>query len=339
MLLKFLVLIGMSILAMIPPAQAEWSAIADGNLYYTDGVALFSATRRSNIDGDPTQPVLDVSRTGFGSDMVFEPGALISNAITTGLGRTAFSIKPQGFVYAVNPEWSQASVAAEALHSFTPNTALRLRYFTAPDQLLGNTEKHGGEHGGEHGAETETFADMRVTSHIGYIRLEQRLSDHWEFRIQGRVGKRLFNDAFHGRNTTFWTIGPHIFWRATDHMKLFVAYHYERGLNSGRHEFEAEEDFSYVNHFFAVGLDAELMPRLELELDFHYERSNFTSGIPEDEHNGGHENIFLGNGRLLYKLTDQTALTLSVQRANRRVNFAQTHFFNTNVGVGIIHRF
>ena len=335
MLLRVLLLIGISVMADISPALAEWSATADGYWYYTDDVALFSATRRSNIDGDPSQPVLDVSRTGSGSDMVFEPGFLISNAITTGLGRTVFSVKPQGFVYAVNPEWSQASVAAEALHSFTPNTALRLRYFTAPDQLLGNTEKHGGEHE----AETETFANMRVTSHIGYIRLEQRLSDHWEVRFQGRVGKRLYNDAFHQRNTTFWTIGPHIFWRATDHVKLFFAYHYERGLNGGRLESEAEEDFSYTHHFFAVGCDVELMPRLELELDFHYERNNFTSGIPEDEHNGGHENIFLGNGRLLYKLTDQTALTLSVQRANRNLNFHQTHSFNTNVGVGVIHRF
>jgi hypothetical protein len=335
MLLTVLFLIGISTLASVSSALAEWSAQGEGILYYTDDVALFSATRRSNIDGDPTQPVLDVSRTGFGSDMVFEPGALISNAITTGLGRTAFSIKPQGFVYAVNPEFSQASVAVEALHSFTPNTALRLRYYTAPDQLLGSIDKHEGEHEGE----TGTLADVRLTSHIGYIRLEQRLSDHWEFRLQGRVGKRIYNDAFSMLNTTFWTIGPHIFWRATDHVKFFVAYHYERGLNTGRLAFEAEGDVSYVHHFFAVGCDAELMPHLELELDFHYERNNFTSGIPEDERNDGHENIFLGNGRLLYKLTNQTALTLSVQRANRKQNFHQTHDHNTNIGVGVIHRF
>ena len=74
MLLRGLLLIGISTLAGIPPALAEWSVTADGYLYYTE--------------------------------------------------------KPQGFVYAVNPEWSQASIAAEILHSFTPNTALRLRYYT-----------------------------------------------------------------------------------------------------------------------------------------------------------------------------------------------------------------
>lgn len=85
MLLRVLLLLGLSTLAWIAPALAEWSVVGDGYLYYTDDVALFSAVRRSTMDGDPTQPVLDVSRTGVGSDMVFEPGALISNAITTGL--------------------------------------------------------------------------------------------------------------------------------------------------------------------------------------------------------------------------------------------------------------
>lgn len=65
MLLKVLVVIGISILAMITPAQAEWSGTDDGNLYYTDDVALFSATRRSNIDGkltDNTAVTLSVQR-------------------------------------------------------------------------------------------------------------------------------------------------------------------------------------------------------------------------------------------------------------------------------------
>lgn len=120
MLLRVLFLIGLSFVAGISEAFAEWSVTANGNIFYTDDVALFSATRRSGIDGDPSQPVLDVTRTGLGSDMVFEPGFLISNSITTGLGRTVFSIKPQGFIFAVNPEWSQASVAVEALHSLPP---------------------------------------------------------------------------------------------------------------------------------------------------------------------------------------------------------------------------
>lgn len=52
----------------------------------------------------------------------------------------------------------------------------------------------------------------------------------------------------------------------------------------------------YTNDFFALGFDAELMPHLVLEVVFHYERTNFTTGILEDERNGGHENIFLETG-------------------------------------------
>lgn len=81
------------------------------------------------------------------------------------------------------------------------------------------------------------------------------------------------------------------------------------------------------------------MPHLELELDFHYERNNWTSGLLEDERNGEHENIFQGTGRLLYQVTDRTSLTLFVQRANRRVNVHQTVDHNTNIGIGAIHRF
>lgn len=331
MSLKVPTLAGVSILLAISPAMAEWSVTTSGNLFYTDDVALFSATRRSSIDGDPSQPVLDISLTGKGSDMVFEPGLLVSNSITSPLGRTAFSLKAQGFVYAVNPEFAQGSVALEALHSFTPNTTIRLRYYAAPDQLLGNSE--------ERRSGTGSLQDERVTSHIGYVRLEQRLTENWEFRLQGRVGARQYNEAFAQRDTIFWTIGPHIFWRVANHLKLFAGYHYERGLSEGRHQIQFEDDNSYVHHFVAIGLDAELMDHLELELDFHYERNNWTSGIPGDERNGGHENIFQGNARLLYQLTEHTGLTFNFQRAQRRQNFEQTHDHNTNVSAGVVYRF
>ncbi len=329
--LKPLGMLALVMMGATSPAMADWSVTTGGALFYTDDVALFSATRRSSIDGDPSQPVLDTSRTGIGSDMVFEPGLLVSNVIASGLGRTALSVKAQGFVFAVNPEFTQASVALEALHSFTPDTAIRLRYYIAPDQLLGNSE--------ERRSGTNSFQEERVTSHIGYARFEQHLAQNWEVRLQGRVGVRRYNEAFAQRDTTFWTIGPHVFWRATNHLKLFAGYHYERGLSAGRHQVQFEDDNSYVQHFVAVGLDAELMEHLELELDFHYERNNWTSGIPGDERFGGHENIFQGNARLLYQLTEHAGLTFNFQRAQRRQNFEQTHDHNTNVGTGVIYRF
>jgi hypothetical protein len=318
-------------LVAIYPAMAEWSVTASGHLFYTDDVVLFSATRRSNLDADPTQPVLDTSPTRPGSDMVFEPGLLVSKLTTSPLGRTVFSVKAQGFVYTVNPEFSQGSVALEALHTFTPNTGVRLRYFTAPDQFLGEFE--------EHRTGTDSLQNVRVTSHIGFIRVEQRLSENWEVQLLGRIGVRRYNESFAQRDTTFWTIGPHVIWRLTDHAKLMLGYHYERGLADGRNQVQFEDDVSYVNNFVSLSLDAEIMEHLELELDAHYEHHDFTSTLPGDEHNGAHVNAVLGGARLLYRLTEHTGLVLGFQRIQLTQNRELTHNHNTNVSAGIIYRF
>lgn len=316
------------VLAAAP--STGWSTTGGGTLFYTDDVALFSATRRSSLDGDPSQPVLDVSRTGIGKDMVFEPYVRLSRLIPSALGETELSVRIRGFVFATNPEFSQSGIHLEAIHGFTPRTVLRLRYFTAPDQLLGQTELHGSE---------DNLQDMRVTSHLGTVRLDHRLSEHWEIQLLGRAGIRNFNDQFLQRDILLWRIGPHLLYHLNHHARVIVGYHYERGLADGRHEAELHDDASYVHHFASIGIEADLMEHLELELDFHYERNNFTSGNPEDERFNGHENIFLGSGRLSYQLTDHTAVTFMVQRSNRRQNFHQTHDHNTNVSVGAVYRF
>ena len=300
-------------------------------MFYTDDTALFSATRHSSLDGDPSQPVLDISRTGVGSDMVFEPTIRVMKYIPSSYGKTEFVFRARGFMYAVNPEFSQANLHLEAVHAFTAATAVRLRYFTVPNQLLGLTE--------ERRSGTDQLQDERVTSHLGSIRLDQRLSEHWEVQLFGRAGSRHYNEPFEQRNTLLWTVGPHLVWHMTHHTRMVFGYHYERGLAQGRHHPEFRDDISYVHHFAAVSLETQLMEHLELELDFHYERNNFTSGLLDDERNGGHENIFQGNGRLFYQVTDRTTLMLTVQRANRRQNFEQTHDHNTNVSAGLIYRF
>jgi hypothetical protein len=128
--------------------------------------------------------------------------------------------------------------------------------------------------------QTETVQEERVTSHIGSLRLERRLSDKWEVRLLGRFGSRTYNDAFDYRDTTFWTIGPHLLWHFSERFALVVGYHYERGLADGRKQPELEDDISYVNHYVTVGLEGELTERLSVETGFHYERNNWTSGIP-----------------------------------------------------------
>ncbi len=317
-------------LALAVPPNVGWSVTSGGSLFYTDDVALFSATRRSSLDGDPSQPVLDVSRTGIGKDMVFEPYVRVSKLLPSSFGETELSARVRGFVYARNPEFSQGSVYLEAIHGFTPQTILRLRYFTAPDQLLGQTELHGSE---------TNIQDMRVTSHLGTIRLDHRLSEHWEIQLLGRAGIRRYNDPFAHRDTLLWRVGPHLLYHVNHHARVILGYHYEQGLAEGRHEVELHDDVSYRHHFASIGLEVDLLEHLELELDFHYERNNFTTDDPEDERFDGHENIFIGSGRLSLQVTDHAALTLTVQRSNRNQNFHQTHDHNTNISLGVIYRF
>ncbi|MCP9439037.1 MAG: hypothetical protein NNA20_08770 [Nitrospira sp.] len=307
-----------------------WSVTSGGSLFYTDDVALFSATRRSSLDGDPSQPVLDVSRTGIGKDMVFEPYIRVSRLIASFLGETELSARVRGFLYARNPEFSQGSMYLEAIHQFTPRTILRFRYFTAPHQLLGQTDVPGLEH---------HVQDMRVTSHLGTVRFDHRLSEHWEVQLLCRAGVRNFNDPFAHRDTVLWRIGPHLLYHVNHHARVIVGYHYEQGLSDGRHEVAFHDDVSYEHHFASVGLEVDLLEHLELELDFHYERNNFTTEDPEDERFGAHENIFIGSGRLSLQVTDHAALTLTVQRSNRDQSFHQTHDHNTNISMGVIYRF
>jgi hypothetical protein len=320
-----------SVLLYETRALAEVMVNGRASLFYTDDVAVFSATRRLNLNGDPTQPALDTSLTGKGSDMVFDPDLQVSKLITSSWGRTDLSIRGQGFIYAVNPRFNQASVGLEALHSFTPDTAIRLRYYTTPDQLLGDNE--------ERRSGTHSLQEERVTSHIGSVRFEQRLSENWEVRLLGRVGSRQYNEAFSQRDTMFWTIGPHVVWRVVNRLKLFLGYHYERGLADGRNQTQFKDDTSYVNHYASLGLEAELTERLELELGVHYERNNWTSSIVGDERNGGHETVVQGEMAFLYRLTEQAGLRLGFQRSQRRQSFEHEIVHNTNVSVGATYRF
>lgn len=313
------------------PAVAEWKIETQGNLFYADDVGLFSATRRLNMHGDPTQPALDTSLTGQGSDMVFEPDLKVTRSVTSSWGHTDLSIKAQGFIFAVNPQFNQASVGVEALHAFTPDTAIRLRYYTAPDQFLGdNVERQSG---------TNSVQEERVSSHIGSARIEQRLSENWEVRLLARYGVRLYNQAFSERDTTFWTIGSHVVWRVMERVKVILGYHYERGFADGRSQPQFNDDISYINNYVTAGLEAELTKQLSLELGVHYERNDWTSKFIGDPRYGAHENIFQGELSLRYRLTERLGLRCGFQRGQRKQSFEEAIVHNTNLSVGASYVF
>jgi len=55
------------------PCDAEWEFNGQSNIFYTNDVALFSATRRLTRHQDPTQPVLDGALAKQGDDVIYEP--------------------------------------------------------------------------------------------------------------------------------------------------------------------------------------------------------------------------------------------------------------------------
>lgn len=298
-----------------------------GILIYTDDVGLFSATRRLSRDGDPTQPAIDTRLTNKGSDVIFEPQLNLTHSLTSGYGTTTVGIYGQGFIFTDHSRFNQASLRIQGLHEFTPETRVRLRYYYAPNQFLGDNE--------EHRSGTRRMASEDLTSHIWSARLERTVTPDFEVRLLARFGLRRYNENFSQRNTDFWTVGPHIEWRILPKVKLGLGYHYERGLAEGRKQSEIADDVSYVNHYGSLDIDIELTERWTLMTAFHYERNNWTSGLEGDERRGAHENVYQGEVIVVRRLTEAARIFAGVQRSNRKQSFEDEQVKNTNFGVGL----
>ena len=313
--------------AAASPAAAEVTVQGRGILFYTDDVGIFSATRRLSRDGDPTQPALDSRLTDKGSDVVFEPDLTLTTSRGNRWGTLELSAKGQGFIYTDHTRYSHGTLRLQATQDFSPETKLRLRFYYLPDLFLGDNESR------QPGA--SGLAKESVSSYIWSARIEQMLTPNLEARLLTRYGLRRYNDAFAERNTDFWTVGPHLEWRVAPRVKVGASYHYERGLADGRNQPQLRDDVSYVNHYGSADLDLELTERVSLSTAFHYERNNWTSGIPGDERQGAHENVFQGDAVLYYRLADLVRLGFGVQRSSRKQSFEASSVKNTNVGFGI----
>lgn len=310
-------------------ALAETTIEGGAFLFYTDDVALFSATRRFHLQGDPTQPVMDSSLIGKGSDMVFEPEVNVTKSVASRLGRTEFSFRGQAYIYAVDPGFNHGTFGLQMLHHIDPHTRVRLRYYSAPNLLLGDNESR----------RTDSIQEERVTSHIGSLRLERNLSKQWEVRLLTRYGARLYNDEWAQRDTIFWTIGPHLVWHFMEHYALVAGYHYERGLADGRNQPQFEDDTSYVNNYVTIGLEAEVTERLSVEIGLHFERNDWTSGLEGDERKGGHETVWQGECTFRYRVAERVAILAGFQHSQRKQSFEGEVVPNTNVFLGGTYTF
>lgn len=313
--------------ALAVPVQAEVSVNGTATLFWTDDIGIFSATRRLSRDGDPTQPALDTRLTDKGSSIVFEPQLTVSDSFKNGLGTLHLDLLGQGFIFSEDARFNQGMLRLQAVQSISPQTRLRLRYSFVPDQFLGeNEDRRPGQVG---------LTEERVTSHIWSVRMEHAVTEELEVKLLGRYGLRRYNEAFAQRDTNFFTIGPHVDWRLSHRVTLGLGYHYERGLADGRNEPELEDDVSYVNHYATAELDIELMDRLSLLMGAHYERNNWTSGIPGDERKGGHENIVQGEMILIRQVSEHVRVFGGFQRSTRKQSFEADSVKNTNIGIGV----
>src|SRR4029078_6643650 len=78
---------------------ADWSAIADAKVLYTDNVFELSAARRLSLSEDPSQPT--IVPTNRPSDVVWQPSIDIHRS-TSRLGLTELSFKAEGFIFTNN---------------------------------------------------------------------------------------------------------------------------------------------------------------------------------------------------------------------------------------------
>ena len=315
---------------LLPPwSGAEWTVHGESNLYYTDDVGLFSATRRLSRDQDPTQPAIDDVLAEQGSDVAYEPLLDVNTTFGAPGTQTEVSVRGQGFVFVENGRFNHGTLGVQVEQEFTETTKLLLRYYFAPDLLLGENEVRTGEaNGGEPPLENEIF-----TTNFWVAGFAQEVYEDTTAILYTRYGIRRYNEAFEQRNTNFWTIGTHLQREVSDRIDIVLGYHFERGLAEGRKQPELMDDLSYSNHFVTGELDIELKKCLRLETAVHYERNIWTTGIVGDPRNGQHEDILQGDIALVYELTHVVDVTAGFQGAHRKESFEDgLRVFNGWVG-------
>lgn len=313
--------------ALTETAGAQWSLDTEVGLFHTDDVALFSASRRLALMEDPTQPVVDV--TGQGSDMVAEPQAELKRTVASSFGRTEFSVKAQGFIFASRSLYNHATFRFEIEQDLTHSLMLRVNYYYAPDLFLARNVQRS----------TGAKADERVSSHIYSAHLEGHPTQDLALRLLTRYGSRDYNAAFQNRDTTLWTVGPHAEWAATRWLDVTAGYHYERGLADGRNQPQAKDDVSYINHYVAFGLMFKPIEQHAIFLGGDYEHNIFTSTIVGDERQGQKEDVYQWELEYRRTLSEKAVFTAGFQRSVRSSNLPARSTSDNNTWLGLEYKF
>ncbi|GJL54933.1 MAG: hypothetical protein NPIRA02_20650 [Nitrospirales bacterium] len=317
------------LLIMGTPAWAEWKVEGEGNVFYTDDVALFSASQRLSLQEDPTQPVIDT--TDQGDDVVFEPAISLGRSFQPSWGDVELTVRAQGYVFADHSEFNHGTYGAQITQALPAETLLRLRYHYGPNLFVGkNREKRTGN---------ELLVEERVTTHFGTAELEHDVRETLMVRLLGRYGHRSYNQVFKQRDTNFWTVGTHAIWEIIPGVELVLGYHYERTLADGRKRPELEDDISSFIHYVVAELEVEVTEKTAVKLAFDFERTNYTTGIPDDERRDGSENIYQGEIEVRHAIHENIDLLVAYLRGQRKFSFEDRQAIINTVWIGSAFRF
>lgn len=329
---KSLLYVCLAALSVWPLAEAEpadWSAVAENKVFYTNDVFVFSAARRLAVQEDPTQPTK--VETGKPQDAVWEPSIDVTRKSSLGHLPTEVSFKSQGFIYTQNPVFNHATYRIQVKQALTSDTALLLRYRYSPNLFLGpNNERRSGQ---------RFIEEERVTSHVWRAELERRLNDDWAVTLVSRLGLRLFNEPFAERDLHFWTLGPHVQYRLNPRVAFTLSYLYERGLADGRNQPQFNDDVSYRNNFVSLASQIRVTDPVTLLLTYTYQRNNYTSAFAADANYGRQDDTQQGIAEVRYALNERATLSLGVQRTQRDSNRSAAEFEDTNTWLGAQYQF
>jgi len=308
---------------------ADWSAIADAKVLYTDNVFELSAARRLSLSEDPSQPT--IVPTDRPSDVIWQPSLDTRHRSTSRFGLTELSFKAQGFVFTNNPIFNHGDYRLQLHQQIARDTFVLLRYRYVPNLFLGpNVERQSG---------LRLQSEERVTSHTWRMQVERNLNEQWMITLVGRYGLRFYNEAFSERDTTFYTIGPRIQYAPTRRAILTLDYLYERGLADGREEPQFRDDVSYRQHFISFGTLFQLTKPLSLELIYVYRHKQFTTDIIGDPLLGNVDHLHQGTAELHYDVSPAARVTLGFQRTQRNSSASSRDFVNTNTSLGLRYVF
>lgn len=309
-------------------AMAQWSAIAEGKVSYTDDVTNFSAARRLKFSEDPSQPTGLPSQL---SDVIWDPSLEVIRSSSSTLGPNELSIKAHGFIFTNNPIYNHGDFRAQFKQAFSPDTSLLLRYRNVPNQFLGpNIERRTGNN---------LIQEERVSSQTLRTELEHRVNEAWTLTLIGRYGLRSYNEAFAERDTKFWTLGPQVQYAVNARVSLALGYLYELGLADGRGNTQFNDDVSYRLHAVSAGTDLALTESLFLHLAYIYRRKDFTSELIGDTHLNRHDDTHQGAAEMRYRVSQAAMLTLGFQHTRRNSTNVTRSFQDTQVSIGGQYRF